>query len=299
MKKIFSREVLIGFCVLATLLILFFGINYLKGINLFHATNYYFATFTNVDGLAQSAPVTLNGYKVGLVREISYEYDNPGHVLVEMSLNKDLRVPAGSKAILKTDMLGTSTIELKLSDSKDFHMVGDRLVGENPAGLLESVSKDMLPAVANILPQIDSLLKNVNTLVGDPALAASIQSLHVALANLSTTTAVINKSVQPLPGITSDAATTMANVKTLSGDLTTMTAKLSNAPVDSVVENANMLVVQLNEIVAQLRSPDSSIGLLMNDPQLYQNLNGAAAALDSLLQDVKANPKRYISIKLL
>ena len=100
MKKLLSKELIIGASVLLSLLILFFGIDYLKGINVFKSANYYYASYTNVAGLTQSAPVTLNGYKIGLVREINYEYDNPGHVLVEISLDKQLKVPVGTKAPL-------------------------------------------------------------------------------------------------------------------------------------------------------------------------------------------------------
>ena len=100
MKKLFSREVKIGAAVLIALIALVFGINYLKGVNIFKSANYYYASYTNVTGLAQSAPVTVNGYKVGLVREVAYEYDNPGHVKVELSLDRQLRVPEGTSPTL-------------------------------------------------------------------------------------------------------------------------------------------------------------------------------------------------------
>lgn len=118
MKKRFSKELIIGGLVLLALLILVFGINYLKGVNMFKPSNYYFATYTDVAGLAQSAPVTVNGFKVGLVREISYEYDNPGHIKVEMSLDRHLKLPRGTKAMLTTDMLGTSSIALEMAWAK-------------------------------------------------------------------------------------------------------------------------------------------------------------------------------------
>ena len=104
MKKQFA----IGLSVILALLVVIFGINYLKGINMFKAANYYTVSYTNVSGLTQSAPVMLNGYKVGIVRSINYEYDNPGHVLVELSLDKELRLPEGTKAVIAVDMLGTA-----------------------------------------------------------------------------------------------------------------------------------------------------------------------------------------------
>ncbi len=128
MNKLFSREIIIGASVLIALLALVFGINYLKGVNIFKAANYYYASYTNVAGLAQSAPVTLNGYKVGLVRDIAYEYDNPGHVKVEISLDRQLLLPEGTSAVIVTDMLGTSTIELRMGTSPNLLEVGSKSI---------------------------------------------------------------------------------------------------------------------------------------------------------------------------
>ncbi len=106
MKKIFRKEVIIGLIVALSIVVLVVGIDFLKGVNVFKAANYYYVTYTNVEGLAVSAPVSVNGYKVGLVRDISYEYDNPGHVRVELSLDKSLRVPRALRPCLAQTCLG-------------------------------------------------------------------------------------------------------------------------------------------------------------------------------------------------
>ena len=124
MNKILRKEVIIGFSVIVALLILFFGINFLKGVNLFKAANYYYAVYDNVEGLAQSAPVTLNGFKVGIVRNISYEYSRPGNVTVEMSLDKSLKLPQGTEAMLSSDLLGSI---LKDKETKKESMVADKI----------------------------------------------------------------------------------------------------------------------------------------------------------------------------
>lgn len=306
MKKIFSKEFLIGLTVLITLLILFFGIDYLKGINIFKASNYYYASYTNVAGLAQSAPVTVNGYKVGLVREIEYEYDNPGHIRVELSLDKKLRVPVGSQAVLVTDMLGTSSIELRMATTNDFHSVGDRLEGVNSTGLMDNVTNDILPAVATTLPKVDSILTAINGIVADPALLAAVKRLDNVMANIETSTRNLSALMASTPTLAADAKVTMGNVTDISANLTEVsadlaaaTAELKKMPLDSTLANVYSISASLNDIMRQLNSKESSVGMLINDPGLYNNLNGAAASLDSLLQDVKRNPKRYISIKLL
>ena len=306
MEKTFSKELLIGLCVLATLLILFFGIDYLKGINVFKAANYYYASYTDVAGLAQSAPVTVNGYKVGLVREIEYEYDNPGHVKVELSLDRKLKVPTGTEAVLVTDMLGTSSIELKMASGKEYHAVGDKLIGVNSKGLMDNVSNEILPAVGSMVPKIDSLLTAVTALVTDPAMTSSVKRLDNIMANLETSTRQLSAVMASVPNIAGDAKVTMGNVREISQNLTGLSADLSAAaaelkkmPLDSTLNNVYRITANLEYITRQLNTKNSSAGLLLTDPTLYNNLVNATASVDSLLIDIKKNPKRYISIKLL
>ena len=298
MKKKFSKELIIGGLVLLALLILVFGINYLKGVNMFKPSNYYFATYTDVAGLAQSAPVTVNGFKVGLVREISYEYDNPGHIKVEMSLDRHLKLPRGTKALLTTDMLGTSSIALEMAPGKDFHNVGDQLIGANASGLMSSVTNDIMPSITANLPKIDSILTSMTTIVSDPALLASVQRLDKIMANIETSSAQLNTTMKAMPRIADDASGLMTDLKTISADLTALSAKLREMPIDSTMNSVNSIAARLNTSMEKLNSKDSSLGLLLNDTGLYNNLNASAASLDSLLKDVKQNPKRYISIKV-
>ena len=289
-----------------SILILIFGIDFLKGINVFKASNYYYASYTNVAGLAQSAPVTLNGYKVGLVRDIRYEYDNPGHVKVELSLDRHLKVPSGSKAVLVTDMLGTSTIELQLTDNPTAHDVGDKLIGINKSGLMESLSGDLMTSIASIVPKIDSLMTSLVAIASDPALRNSVNSLQTVMANMEQTSANLSRVMATMPAIASNADATMKNARSISesansiaSDLAVVSSQLSHARLDSTLSNINSLTASLNDISMRLNSKDSSLGLLINDPTFYNSLNSSVASLDSLLQDVKRNPKRYISIKLL
>ncbi len=294
MKKPFLKETIIGLTVLVTLLVLFFGIDYLKGINVFKAANYYYVSYTNVTGLAQSAPVTVNGFKVGVVRDIQYEYDNPGHVRVELSLDKNLRVPAGSKAILTTDMLGTSTIVLKMSDAGGFHNVGDKLIGENAAGLMDQVSGELMPSVVSMTPKIDSILTAANNIASDPALLSAVQHLDRVMANLEVTTSQINRTLAGMPAIVQNANAVSANLKDISGALSELSQELKNAPIDSTMNHLNEISANLERATAQLNSTNSSLGLLLNDPSLYNNLNSTSAHIDSILIDLQRQPKRYI-----
>lgn len=299
MKKLFRKEVLIGLIAIIAMAILFVGIDFLKGVNVFKPANYYYATYTDVAGLAQSAPVTVNGFKVGLVRDITYEYDNPGHIRVELSLDRALKVPRGSKALLSADLLGTASIVLQLADNNDFHAIGDQLEAETAKGLMDNVSSELMPSVAAIFPKVDSLLTAINALVSDPALATSVKRLDAITANLEQTTRSINRVVATLPPITSDIKTITGNFNNASGDIAQVTSDLRQMPLDSIANSLAATSANLRQLTEQLNDPNSTIGKLTNDPALYNNLNATVSSLDSLFVDIKKNPKRYINIKLL
>lgn len=299
MKFKHSKEFTIGLSVIVALVVMYFGIEYLKGNNVIKPANYYYTTYNNVTGLAQSAPVTINGFKVGLVREMTYDYENPGYINVEMSLEKGLQLPKDTKAALKTDMLGTSSIELILGSSAEYIEIGGKISGIQTESLMSGITEDILPSVSNIMPKIDSLITSLNTLASDPALKQTIGNLESTMANLEATSEKLNKVMGKIPGIADDASATMTNVKEISTNLNTFTAQLKDMPIDSTMMNIQQTSESLKDLLARLNSKDSSVGMLLNDGQLYHNLNNASASLDSLLRDVKKNPKRYISIKLL
>lgn len=294
-----KKEVLIGLCAVMALAVLYFGIEFLKGVNIFKPANYYYASYTDVAGLQKSAPVTVNGFKVGQVREISYEYDNPGHVRVELSLDRELRLPVGTKAVIEQDLLGTSTVVLHMGSSKDFHEIGNRLEGETAQGLMGSVSEQLMPSVSAIFPKIDSLVTALNTLVRDPALSSSVKRLDDITLSLNSTMKQLNATARQLDPVMKNVNGITGNVNIITSDLTQVSGKLAQLPVDSLMNNIMALSGNLRALSEELDNPESTIGALTHDRALYNNLNNAAASLDSLLIDVKKNPKRYISIKLL
>ena len=173
-----KKEVKIGLAGIGALLILFFGINYLKGISMFKPESYYYVDFTDVNGLAQSSPVFANGYKIGIVRDLQYNHQNPGHVIVGIEVDQDLRIPAGSKAELVTEMLGTVKMNMLLKhESTTFLNPGDTIEGTANTGILGKAEKDLLPKVEQMMPKLDSILSSLNQLLADPALK---QTLHNA-----------------------------------------------------------------------------------------------------------------------
>lgn len=300
MNKLKKKEFAIGLSVIVAILILVFGIDYLKGINLFKPANFYIIPYENIAGLETASPVTIQGYKVGTVREINFNYEHPGMVDVEIAIDKKLRLPEDTKAYLETSLLGGASIVIELGKSDKFIEVGGTLEGAKKPDMIASVTEGLMPKVEGLLPQLDSLLQNVNHLVADPAIAASIRRLDGITANLEATTRALNASVgRQLPVIMGNTAKVTTRLDSMSVNLADLSYSLKTLPLNATIDNVNELTANLTRFSNQLNDPNSTLGMLMNDPELYNRLNRVAADVDSLIVDIKKNPKRYISIKLL
>lgn len=300
MKKIVSKEFIIGICVIVALVILFFGIDFLKGINLFQPSNFYHASYSNVAGLEIAAPVTIDGYKVGQVREINFDYEKPGKVDVVLALDDKLSLPSDSYAVIESGLLNGATIKIILGKSSDKIAVGENIQTAVASDMMSAISNDVIPAVGKILPKVDSLLYNLNILVSDPALATSIKRLDAITSNVESATIGLNNTLShQVPSVMNNADKITNSLDTITTNLSALSAQLKSLPIQSTMANVDNTTANLAKFSNQLNSTSSSLGLLMNDPELYNQLNRVAADIDSLIVDIKRNPKRYISIKLL
>lgn len=289
---------MIGLTAVVALAILFFGINWLKGVNIFRPSNNYYVSFANIEGLVVNNAVISNGFKVGEVSEISYDYAHPGLIKVELSLDKRMRLPEGTKAVLTPGLIGSPTVVLKLGSGTATLKPGDELEAVAEPSMLQSAASTLKPAAQSILPKIDTLLTSINRIAGDSSLLTSVQRLDQITADLQRTTgnlASITAQIQPA---VRDINTVSGNAVAISDNLAQFSGSLNEMPIDSIVANLEETAANLRLLSEELNNPNSSLGLLMNDPALYNNLNGAALSMDSLLQDIKANPKRYIHIKV-
>lgn len=314
MKKILSKELIIGCSVIVALLILFFGINYLKGINLFKPANFYTVNYDNVAGLETAASVTIDGYKVGQVRDIEFDYNHPGKIKVTLALNENLRVPEDSRALIESSMLGGPSIIIKLGSSKKMIPMGGEIQGATNPGLMSTVSNQILPQVTDLLPMLDSLMVNLNNtaynisrLSGHPALTSSVKRMDDITMNIAALSGDLRNSLgTQVPGLMRQASSIATNLDSVANNLALLSCKLKNMPVDATMEDVSEIVTNMRNVSSNLttlsqslNNPDGTLGLLMRDPELYSNLNRVTSDIDSLIVDIKRNPKRYISIKLL
>lgn len=299
MKKFFSKEVIIGISVLVSIFLLLAGIEFLKGVNVFKSSNSYIAKYNNVTGLAVSAPVTINGFQVGLVGSIDYDYTQTGVVIVELNLNDEIQIPVGSKAQIVCDMLGVASVNLVFSDNKEICKQGSELEGEYVSGLMGELSEKLMPGISSIIPKLDSIVSNINAITANPALNAAITRLDKISANLEQTTTALNKmATNQLPNTLENVSVISDNLNVISTDFKQVSASIKNMPLDSTLNNLNNTVANLSHVTNQLKGTDSSIGLLLNDRGLYDHINTTIFNVDSLLIDLRHNPKKYVNFKL-
>lgn len=293
--KFFNKEVKIALVAVCGLVILFFGMNYLKGLNLFESDSKYYISFTDISGLASSSPIYADGYQVGVVKSINYDYNKRGGIVVEASIDEQLRIPKGSSAEIVSDMLGNVKVNLLLANNpRKRVMPGETIQGGINDGAFGQM-KGMIPTVMQILPKIDSILTTVNTLLANPAIARSLQNTETVTGELTVTTKRLNNIVAHLeksvPGMLNNTDSLLYNANTLAKNVNKIDVAGTMARVDETLDNMERFTEQLNNTTGTL-------GKLMHDPTLYDNLNNTMRSADSLLIDLKAHPKRYVHFSL-
>jgi len=293
--KFFNKEVKIALVAVCGLVILFFGMNYLKGLNLFESDSKYYISFTDISGLASSSPIYADGYQVGVVKSINYDYNKRGGIVVEASIDEQLRIPKGSSAEIVSDMLGNVKVNLLLANNpRERVMPGETIQGGINDGAFGQM-KGMIPTVMQILPKIDSILTTVNTLLANPAIARSLQNTETVTGELTVTTKRLNNIVAHLeksvPGMINNTDSLLYNANTLAKNVNKIDVAGTMARVDETLDNMERFTEQLNNTTGTL-------GKLMHDPTLYDNLNNTMRSADSLLIDLKAHPKRYVHFSL-
>ena len=290
-----TKEVKIALVAICGLVIMFIGMNFLKGLNLFSSTSTYFIAFNDISGLSSSAPIYADGYKVGAVSDIQYDYTKSGNILIKAEIDRQLRIPQGSSAEIVSDMLGNVKVNLLLANNPRQRVeAGGVIRGDINDGALGQM-KDMVPTVMAILPKLDSIAASLNMLLADPALANSLHHVETVTGNLTTTTSELNTLLAGLnrevPAMMKKAGNVLDNTNTLTDNLSKVDVAATMAKVDATLQN-------VQEFTAQLNDREGSLGLLMHDPALYNNLNSTMQSADSLLIDLKAHPKRYVHFSL-
>lgn len=287
-----SNEFKIGFWTIVAIAVLFFGIQYLKGINSLHLGQFYYIVCPNVEGLAASSSVRINGFQVGLVRSMEYD-KKTGKVVVEVNLeDTDIKIPVDSKAEVKADLLGTSSIVITMGTFDQYLANRDTIPGgEMSAGLLDGVAS-LMPAINDLMPKIDSLVAGVNVLVNDSKVHESLLEINKLTEQLNVTVNNLNKMLK------NDMPKILANVDGTTANLDSITSQINGSDVSALLKKANETLESTNNLVKALNSDEGTAGKIINTTELHDQLVETISSVDSLISDIKQNPKRYINIRV-
>ena len=287
----FSKEIQIALVALVGIVVLYFGLQFLKGLTVFSTDNNYYVKFSDISGLSASSPVYANGYRVGVVENIVYDFENQGDIVATMSINNEMRIPSGSYAEIVSDLLGNIKLELKLGPNfSDIIEPGDTISGGLQMGAMAKAA-NIIPRVESLLPKLDSILANVNALLANPALSNSLTNIDHMTGSLNSTAVELNHLASSLnkqmPQMLENADGLLANTNSL-------THNLNDLDIAGTMQKVDLTMRNLEQMTAKLNSNDGTLGLLMRDPGLYNNLNATMMHADSLMIDLKKHPKRYV-----
>ncbi len=295
-KKLFNKEVKIGLMVFVAIFLLYFGLNFLKGIDIFTTTRSYYATYENLDGLVASSPVFIKGFKVGQVDEIQYDFSKEKPFLVKISIEKKINLPKNTKIqLFDNGLMGGKAIQLifePYASTQNFSKNGDTLKSEVKPGLMADLSANLLPKIESISTQTDSLLRFIRSITEGDKLNNSLASIERTTADLAETSAQMKTLMKfQLPPI-------MNNLSGASSDFKTVTSNLKEINFASTMNNVDQTVSNLNLLTNKINNGEGSLGMLLTDQQLYLNLSNTSSSANQLLIDLKNNPKRYVHFSL-
>lgn len=291
-----SKEIKVGLLVSISVLIFFAGFYFLKGSNFFTSQNKYYCFFDKVDGLQVSANVQVRGMNIGRVSDIELE-DNK--VKVTITVNKTVKVDKGTKAVLASaDLIsGTKVIKLELSDNTELLAKGSEIPAEIERGILDNISNDMSPVVATakkVMIELDSVVSGVKDVMSKrnkEAITNSVASIEATTANI----AVLSEKLKNQSGHIQNI---LVNADTLTRNFSKASDQVANAPIKQTVEEMQATISELREVVNKINTGEGSMGKLVNDKELYNNLNNSLNSLDKLMVDLKAHPSRYINLTI-
>lgn len=291
----FSKEIQIALVAIVGIVVLYFGLQFLKGLTMFSSDHRYYAKFSDISGLSPSSPVFANGYRIGVVEGIVYDYENHGDIVAVLGIDKQLAVPKGSTAEIVSDLLGNIKLVVHFGPRFDEIMeVGDTISGDISQGLMGKAAT-LMPHVERMLPKLDSILGNINALLSDPALHNSLAHVDELTGDLTKTSKELNVLMASLnkqvPHMLQSADGALSNVDTL-------THTLNRLDLETTIAKANATLSNVEQLTAQLNSPKGTVGKMLHDPAVYDNLNSTMMHLDSLMIDFKTHPWRYVHFSL-
>lgn len=291
-----AREIKVGILATVCLFLLFYGFNFLKGVNIFSPTNGYHGVFTNLHGLEEQAAVYIRGHKVGQVDQLHYDFTRDSAFTVDISIQKDILLPVGTQLALISDgLLGGMAVELVLPENSDVSLQNSDYISHGATlptvyipGLMESLQGELIAKIAGVVEQIDTLVAQLNTQLEGDHLQSTLANVDRISGDLTDVSGDLRRMMNTqVPAIVNNADTAVANLNTVIADIKAADLKATVARVDTALNG-------VNAVVADVRDQKGTLGQLIYNKALYNHVDATVVSADSLLTDIKAHPKRYV-----
>ena len=309
-----SNETKVGAITVISVALLILGFNFLKGKKLWSKDTMITGKYGNVQGLQNSNPVIINGLQVGTVYKITTEKDMR-EILVDLNITKDINIPKNSIAIIKSNPLGTTSVEIKLGDAVENLKDKDIILTETSGGIFDDVLKKVDPVLYEVrkaVSNVDTLLNSFNTILDPRAkgnIAEVLANLNIVTASMVSSTASLNgllntqtgalaKSLNNVNSITGNFAANNEKINHVMTNLDKTTSKFADLNVKKTLDTLDRAINDLKNMIGKFDNNNGTLGKLLNDPSLYKNLASSGNKLNLLLDDIRVNPKRYISISV-
>ena len=287
-----KNELKVGFWSIVALATFFIGANYLKGVNSFKQGQFYYLLTDAVNGLAVSSHITLHGLKVGVVRALDYDQALDKVVVTMNMYDSDMKIPVDSRLTIKGDLLGTSSIVVDMGESSTTYNAWDTIqANTSTPGLLEKADP-IVDQITMLMPKIDTLVNGINILVNESKLHESLLEVNTMTQHLNTTVNELNRLLRK------DVPALVGNMESMTANFDTVASQLKEADIQQLISRTNATIENSNQLLSQMQSEESSVGKLLTTDELHQQLISTIADVDSLINDIKEHPKRYINVKV-
>ena len=292
----YTREIKVGVLAIICVFLLFYGFNFLKGVNIFSPTNSYYGVYTNLHGLEEQASVFILGHKVGQVDRLHYDFTKDSAFTVDISIRKDIVLPEGTSLALRADgLLGGMALELLFPEDATEKLQQQALIAHGATlptvylpGIVENLQNELIAKIANAVEQVDTLVAQLNGQLEGDHLKSTLANVDRISGDLTDVSGDLRRIMNTqVPGIVNNADTAIANLNTVIADIKAADLKATVARVDTAIGG-------VNAVIADVRAQKGTLGQLIYNKSLYNHVDATVISADSLLTDIKAHPKRYV-----
>ena len=294
-KRLIRQTVKIGFFTLLAILILYLGITYLKGLSISARSKTYYVSMNDVTGINVATRVFVNGYKVGSVRKMEYDYRNNGETILTLTLDPDIKLPQGTQVQVAQTLFSGALVNLILPEvdkgvyinSKDTIPMSTRASAKS----LEQLQDEFVPRLSTTLSRMDSVLLQANAILSNPNIEPTLADVRQSAQHINASSAQLQQSLRSLPSI-------MERIDGTSTDVANFASRLDSLQLQETVANLESTLRELKSFTQTLNQSNGTVGRLLNEDGLYNRIDSVTTSLDALIRDIKANPKKYVKLSL-